>query len=445
MNTELIEKYHMLPGNGRVLCAVSGGADSMCLLHFLWINAEALGIEVFAAHFDHQLRGLESARDRTFVKDWCGEKGIPCTVGFGKVREYAVKNSMGIEEAARKLRYEFLEKTAAELNCGVIATAHNACDNAETVLMNLTRGAGLCGMGGIPPVRGRIIRPLLGADRAQILEYLDENRVPHVEDSTNASDDYVRNSVRHKVIPALEEINPAFTENVFRASQLAREDEEYLDSLAEKFITDNLKNDSLPIKGLRALPAPVSSRVLRRMSARPLEKRHIAAMMSLMEGTEAASADIPGMRVTAERGRLYFGAAREVKIASVPLNLNCSTPIPEAGMTIRTDYIENCGEINSSFSTFYFKYENICGNIFCTCRRDGDKIRLVGRGCSKSLKDLFAEKGYTKAQKDLTPVLRDDKGVLAVYGFGVAEGCAAQPGDTVLRVIMQKDGDTDNA
>lgn len=442
MNTDIIEKYHMLPPGTRVLCAVSGGADSMCLLHFLWTNREKFGIEVRAAHFDHQLRGLESARDRTFVKDYCRGAGIELETGFGKVRQYAEENGFGIEEAARKLRYEFLESAAGKLGCGRIATAHNADDNAETVLLNLARGAGASGLAGIPPVRGHIIRPLLWTTRDEILAYLEENGVGHVEDSTNGDDGCARNLIRHRVMPVLREINPAFLQNAARACELLREDEEYFGCEAEKFIASGC-GAALEAAGLAALPAPVAARVVRKMSGRALPKEHVDAVIALASAAGPACADIPGMRVRAERGRIVFGAAGEPEAFPDTTVIPGETvPIPGTEYAVRADVIENCKEINSSFNTFRFKYASICDNIFCTCRRDGDKIRLAGRGCTKSLKDLYNESKMTLARRAVNPVLRDGAGAAAVYGFGIAERCVPAEGDRVLRIIIEKTGET---
>ncbi len=137
----------LLPQGSRVLCAVSGGADSMALLHRLWSERESLGIAVCAAHYEHGLRGEESRRDADFVARWCREREIPCLVEHGDVPAYAGEKQLGIEEAARELRYAFLERAAAELNCDLIATAHTADDNAETLLFHLLRGSGAAGLG----------------------------------------------------------------------------------------------------------------------------------------------------------------------------------------------------------------------------------------------------------------------------------------------------------
>ena len=193
MTTEFADRYHMLLPDSRILCAVSGGADSMCLLHWLNGLCEERNITLFAAHFEHGLRGSESERDAEFTKQHCEEISVPIIVGHGNVASFADNNHIGLEEAARILRYRFLEETADTLHCDSIATAHNADDNAETILMNLCRGSGTRGLAGIPPVRGRLIRPLLPFARTQILEYLNNNNIPYIEDSSNREDIYTRN------------------------------------------------------------------------------------------------------------------------------------------------------------------------------------------------------------------------------------------------------------
>ena len=296
MTIDFGKERELLPRGTRLLCAVSGGADSMCLLHLMKSRAAELEIQVFAAHYEHGLRGEESLRDCAFVENWCREKGILCVSEHGDVRAYAREKGMGTEAAARELRYAFLQKTAEELGCTRIATAHNAEDNAETLLLNLCRGSGAAGLRGIPPVRGNIIRPLLGCTRAEIEEYLRENHVPHVEDSSNAGDEYSRNLIRHRVTPALREINPAFSSAALRTAELMRRDEDCLSTMAEEFIRENFDGVSLPLERLRALHPAVAGRVFRRLCPESLSLDQVDGLIRLAESNELAFADLPGIR-----------------------------------------------------------------------------------------------------------------------------------------------------
>ena len=444
MNTEFIEKFNMISPGDRVLCAVSGGADSMCLLHFLHENREKMGADVAAAHFDHGLRGEESERDRQFVEAWCKSREIACIWEKGEVLAFGKSRGMGTEEAARALRYDFLHRAARTLGCNKIATAHNADDNAETVIFNLARGAGPAGLSGIPPVRGEIIRPLLGTSRQEILAYLNENSVPHVEDSTNAGDDYSRNIIRHRVIPVLKDINPGFLENVKKTTLLLRRDEEYLNGLARDFIRRELRDGALETAGLLALPRPVAARVIRALCPENLSKDHVDRVFDLLPGGELKKIHLPGITLTKDQGRLFFGGGQGDLFPDTRLNIPGITGIPGTNFQIRSEIIENQGEINSSLRTFYFNCDNICGNIFCTRRREGDKVRLLGRGCTKSLKNLFGEAKMTQAERNRTLVLRDQAGIAAVLGFGVAERCASCGAGKKLRITIENTGETNN-
>jgi len=440
MRPEQLCPEALLPAGSRVLCAVSGGADSMCLLHLLWSRRAAWGLEVCAAHYEHGLRGEESLRDAAFVKDWCAQHEIPCELGHGDVRAFARERGLGIEEAARELRYAFLREAAARLGCDRIATAHNADDNAETLLLHLCRGAGGAGLGGIPPQRGRIVRPLLGCGRTEIEEYLTEHGVPHVEDSSNESDDCARNLLRHRVLPVLREVNPAFAEAAGRSARLLRQDEECLRALAEDFIDAHYDGGSLPVEALARLHPALSSRVLRALCARSLEQKHVDAALALCAGGgELAFLDLPGLRLRRERGRLYFvPEAESVCIPERPVVSGETLEIPEAGIRVTAEFTEYREEIHGLFKTYCFKSEAICGSIVCTGRRSGDRLRAAGRRCSKSLKALFAEADMTRAQRERTPVFRDERGILAVHGLAVAERCVPSKGDRVLCLRVEE-------
>ncbi len=284
-----------------VLVAVSGGADSVALLHML----REEGRELAAAHYNHGLRP-EADADEAFVKTLCEDWGIPFTAGRGDVAAEAARRGAGVEETAREMRYAFLEPVRSERGLCRIATAHNADDNAETVLLNLVRGAGLSGLCGIPPQRGHIIRPILHLSRAEILAYLTEHNLPYREDASNADTVYRRNYLRHEIIPALKTLNPALTDAVTRLTGLLREDDEYLTALAREEFRQYGDGASFPAKRLNSLPKPVASRVCRMLvlsvTGYPPERSGLDAMLDISAGGNGRRRDLSGGLTVAKTG-----------------------------------------------------------------------------------------------------------------------------------------------
>ena len=267
--------------DGLVLCAVSGGRDSMAMLHLLSALAEGA-----AAHFNHRLRPAAD-RDEAFVRDWCREKNIPLTCGAGNVREFAVREGLSIEDAARTLRYAFLESAALDMGAARIATAHHREDNAETVLLHLLRGTGLQGLGGIAPVRGKIVRPLLEVSRAEIDEYVTRNQIPYVEDESNQDARFTRNRLRLEAFPLLEEISPA-SRRIAAAAALLREDGEHLRREAEALLPEGEDGAViLPIPVLNRQDGALRRRLVRAMGQRlgaELSREQTEAVLSLKNG-----------------------------------------------------------------------------------------------------------------------------------------------------------------
>ena len=388
----------LLPRDGLVLCAVSGGADSMYLLARL----QELGYAVAAGHYNHGLRGVEADRDEAFVRDFCAARGIPFVSEKGDVAAFAAAQGMGTEAAARTLRYAFLERVADTLGAAVIATAHTAGDNAETVLLDVTR--------------------------AEVESYLAEHDIQYVTDSTNGEDDYARNRVRHGAVPALESVDPAFVRAVGRTAALVREDETFLQSLAEEFLEQYADENSVDAGALAAQPWPVASRAVRLLAGRDMALVHVQAILKAAAGGGAA--DVPDLRVASSGGRLVFDPVGAAPIPERVLPVPGEVYVPEAGWLIRArKFTAMPRDVHKSYNIFYFQCENICGSISVTGRRPGDAYRPAGRGCTKKLKQLFREAGMPPWERDGVIVLRDEAGILAAEGFPAAERACARAGD----------------
>ena len=279
------------PHGGRVLSAVSGGLDSMCLLDYM---TRQRGFSVTAAHFNHGLRGAEADRDESFVRDYCARRRIPFVSGSGDVRSFAEKEGLSIEEAARQLRYAFLQETAEKNGADAILTAHHADDNAETVLLSLIRGTGSAGLAGIPQVRGNICRPFLRIPRAELADYAAAHDIPHVEDSTNQDPSAAaRNALRTTVMPVLRQLNPKCVENIARTSSILREESDALESMA-RGLTEQAKElpdgVAIPCLMLMDVPTAVAERTILQLMAqtaghrRDLTAAHVVAVLDLARG-----------------------------------------------------------------------------------------------------------------------------------------------------------------
>lgn len=264
-----ISEFEMLSEGERVCVALSGGADSVSLLIALNDLNSELHFEVSACHLNHALRGEESDRDERFCRELCEKLGVAFYSKKINVAEFAEKHE-STEQAARRVRYAFFEEALSHFGAATLATAHNANDNAETVLLNITRGTGLKGLCGIPPARGfgqgfRVIRPLIYCSRAEIEAFLNERGQSSVTDATNLSEDYTRNKIRRRVLPELAEINPSILAVISRMTGSLRADSEFLDALAEEALARSRQGRGWNAAELSELPKPIRARAIRRI------------------------------------------------------------------------------------------------------------------------------------------------------------------------------------
>ncbi len=448
-------EYGMLPRGGRVLLALSGGRDSMALLHALLALQEPFGFTLCAAHYNHRLRGEEAARDAAFAEKVCRDLGIPFLAGQGDVKQAAAQTGRGIEETARDMRYAFLEEAAAQLGAERIATAHHADDNVETMLLHLTRGTGLRGLGGIAPVRGKLIRPLLTTARAAVEAYVAKGQIPFVEDGTNQDTNLTRNRLRHEILPLLREINPQLTTAVTATIRGLREDEAFLEAQAmTAFRAAKRAEDGLVIevKTLAGLPRAVALRVLRRMLAEieapPVGAVHLATVLVIANGQDpAAAVHLPG-------GVLVQRVYGDLLIAWDHLN----EPLPplEPLEITQMEGSFSCGDWTLRLRPCLCPSDAAAQKTMCylsqaaiklpmqlRARQTGDYLSLPGR-CGKTLKKLMIEEKIPRRDRECVPVLADEAGLIAVAGLGPERTRLAKPGEQALALcFLEKDSGKD--
>ena len=445
----LSKEYDMLPVGALVLCAVSGGADSMCLLHRLHCLAPEWGFSLACAHFNHNLRGREALRDEEFVRAWCVEHDVPFFVGSADVAAEAVRLGKGIEETARILRYDFLNQTASQCGAARIATAHTANDNAETMLLHLVRGAGLAGLTGIPPRRGSIVRPLLTTTRAEVEEYCAANSLMYVEDSTNSDETYTRNFLRHQVVPLLEQVNPRVVETLSATADRLRTDNEYLAELAEEAAAQARMDAGecvISVQILDDLPQAVAGRAVRRLLERAgggknCTAAHIGSVLNLCRSADpSGSVDLPDLKVRRIYDELSFSSTYEEVILpeSMPVCEGKQSAYGTTGWSVHCRRTVCPEKSFKNPDTFYISNDKISGALCLRPRRIGDSIKLPGRG-TKTLKKLLIDEKIPSARRDCLPVLADDAGVLAVASFGPNVARLAQPGEDALEITFQKE------
>ncbi len=431
----------MLSPPCRILLGLSGGADSMALLHILHRWPE---VEVAAVHIHHGLRGAEADRDAAFVQTACQRLGVSLTVCREEVATFAEQHKISLEEAGRRVRYAVFERLLTQDGFNAVATAHNADDRAETVLMRLIRGSGVDGLASIPVRRGSIIRPLLCATRREIEEFCEQQHIDYVTDSTNADVAYSRNKVRHHILPALEQLNPAVKEALCRLADHATQDSYYLQALATDALTAATDGESYRVTDILRQPLPIRRRMMVQMISRwgctTYEETHIMALeRALNEGTGQVC--LPGnMGLQVSQDRLYLLDNHLPKEKSVLINLaEGHTTMYWQGREHTLSVMDresytSFQNVHKMFFKYAIAYDTIQGGLTVRTRQEGDYIHPAGRRIGKSLKKLFIEWKVPIQQRDSLPLLCDDSGVLLVPGYTCDE--RVRPQDTTKLFLV---------
>ena len=446
-----IRRHEMLPRGGRVLCALSGGADSVALLHIL-LELQGRGELVVAgvAHFNHGLRGADADDDEEFCRRLASSLRLPFADGRGNVRERARAERRSIEDTARIARYEFLADAATRVDALAVAVGHTRDDQAETFLLRLIRGAGTRGLGGIRPKAGIVVRPLIDVRRDALRLYAAERKLAHREDATNADVAIPRNRVRHELIPYLErDFSAGIVEVLAREAASAQEDEdklnaEAIDLAASIVLTDRHQDESgravgssgdrtitVDAEALRALHPALAARVAREALGHLGRHRfigfdHIKRFLEFCAiGADGASLSLPGQQVRL-RGRLADlrpEPARGVqKVApnhfQFPLSIPGEVVLTPQGLAVSADWSQIPAEPPRGTLVGGAKLP-----LAVRSRQPGDRFNPPGLGGrSKKLQDYLVDRKVPRAERDLLPlVVDDDNRIVWVVGHGVAE------------------------
>lgn len=407
-----------------VLLGLSGGADSMALLHVLthWKTP----LQVSAIHIHHGLRGESADKDEAFVRDYCVNNDIPLTVVRADVAVVAKEKHLTLEEAGRRVRYEQFEATRRAVGADYVLTAHTADDQAETVLMHLIRGCGIDGLSGIPSIRGNIRRPLLCCTRAEIEEYCAVHGVPFVTDETNADLQYTRNDIRHRVLPLLREINPAVDSALLRLSRRAGEETDYLNQQAMEALSTARCAEGYYTEKIANQPMAIRHRMLRfmlkNMELSSIEEAYILAADDVVLRQNGAVSLSDGYCFLAEQGIASIKKAANTAMPSplIPDSLPCSVLFGEFLCTLTDCFIDN-ENVHKLFLQFAIDYDKIVGKLYIRHRLPGDYLHPCGRGVGKSLKKLMNEWHIPAHLRDAYPLLCDEAGVVLVPGYACDE------------------------
>jgi tRNA(Ile)-lysidine synthase len=430
---ETIGRFIMLEPESRVVVAVSGGPDSVCLLSALHTLSAELKISLHIAHLDHMFRGRESAEEANFVENLAGKLGIPSTIEHIDVPSYCREHGLSPQAGARKVRYSFLARVAQASGAARIATGHTATDQAETFLMRLLRGAGAAGLSAIPPVRGNIIRPLIEATREEVLGYLRSVGLSYVIDPSNAKPFYTRNRIRLELMPVLKRFNPRIEETLASEAGLLRGEDEaidaYLETIGESIIAQD--DDVLKLRRdeFNALPLAFQRRIFRTAIAltgrepSELSLVQIDETLAFMATSQTGrSLNLPGgLVVGREYDRFIISTAPVARNFSYALALPGTTLIPELGLAVETRLGGDGEEYPIGENNLWqavFDYDKISPFLTVRNRRPGDRFCPSGMGGrSKKLQDYLVDNKVPQRQRDRVPLFSTGEDLIWVVGY----------------------------
>jgi tRNA(Ile)-lysidine synthase len=438
---------HVSPGDG-IIVAVSGGADSVALLHILYGFREELGFSLSIAHMNHMAREKDSDADAEFVRDLGQKLGLPCMVHSTDVKAEAKNQKTSFQETARNLRYQFLESALKVKKSNFIALGHTSDDQVETFIINLLRGSGARGLSGMPEIRAPFIRPMLTSSRHEVESYLQENDIKFREDSSNKENHYVRNRVRNELLPILAEYNPQIKSTIIDTVSILKDEDQFFEEYVEELLPEFVRTD-------RGKPEVILSREFFLRQSKAIQKRlirkalepfieglrristvNVCAMIDLMEVARV------GKEVRLPGGWRATGGTKSIKIELSPRFLNEPVTIKEQKNSAKielempgnTEWSEfgwhfNCRVLDPGSANFSkgssqacFDYDKVGGHVGVRFFKPGDRFIPLGMNGRKKLKSFFIDEKIPQEERKVIPLLTSANGdIIWVYGRRISE------------------------
>lgn len=462
---DFIRQFNLVPGSGRLLVAVSGGPDSVCLLHILSILRNELKVDLHIAHLNHRLRSEESDGDARYVSGLAERLGIPCTVGEIDIEKFRSSHGGSMEEAAREARYGFLADTARSVGAEATAVGHTRDDNIETILLHLVRGTGTRGVTGLKHKTvwrsgGQsvtIIRPLLGLTREETARYCRENRLEPRLDSSNLSLSPLRNRIRRQLIPLLESYNPRVGDALLRTARTAVDEMEFLESAAAGAwgsVAQRYENTvTFDKAGLKKLPPAIQRHLLRQAvekiygSLKDIEMRHIDIILDAMQLRSGKRLSLPGGMVFAVEYDKYLLCAEESALSPLPglegeheITVPGETVIP--GWRILANVQESGQPVEDGEGfTARFDFEKTGNRLRVRSRREGDRFQPLGMAQTKKAGEFMIDARIPRSWRERIPVVCSPDQIIWLAGWRIDDRVKVTAGTSrVLKLEFIKTG-----
>lgn len=455
---ETIKRENLISKNDKIIIALSGGPDSVCLLHVLNKLSKQEGFTLYAAHLNHQIRGTAAHKDALYAMDLCAELGIRYFVKSLDVPTYCKEKKLTLEEGARILRYEMLFELKGELAADKIAVAHNLDDQAETVIMRIMRGTGLTGLKGMEYKRpDGIIRPLMDVLKKDIEKYCQLNKLHPRIDHTNLEDEYTRNKIRIHLLPYIQrEYAPNIKEALSRMANGLREDSLFIENIADQKFAEiaaliDADTVRIDLDLLESEDVVITKRIIRNAykhiegSYNGLEAVHLDDVIELMQNQRKnAKINLPKGIIADKKSSYLYLTKKEIKNEpieyEIEIPINKVTVIEELGIRVETQRIskEKSKLFSTGTNTKSFDIAKVSGKLIMRNRRNGDKIKPLGLGGTKKIKDILIDSKVPLELRNNVPLLCDDEKVLWIVGHCISEEAKiSEQTEAVVRIIIR--------